>query len=89
MAERSRAGLGGAAALSAAQLALIDQAARTKLLLDSVDAWLLQQPSIVNKRSKSVLPVVRERIALCDSLLRHLDKLGLHRVAADVPTLAS
>jgi hypothetical protein len=81
--------LGGAAALSAAQLALIDQAARTKLLLDSVDTWLLQQPTIVNKRSKSVMPVVRDRLALCDSLLRHLDKLGLDRRATDVPDLAT
>ena len=54
-----------------------------------MDAWLLSQPSLVNKRSKSLLPVVRDRLALCDSLLRHLDKLGLDRRTADVPSLAS
>ena len=32
---------------STAQLAVIDLAVKTKLLLDSIDAWLLVQPSLV------------------------------------------
>ena len=81
--------LGGPAALSAGQLALVDVACRTKLLLDSVDAFLLSQSTVINRRTKSLIPLARERLALCDSLLRHLNTLGLYRVAAEVPSLAS
>lgn len=42
---------GGADALSTAELALIDEAVVTKLLLGSVNAWLLEQGArLVNKR---------------------------------------
>jgi hypothetical protein len=47
--------------------------------LDSIDAWLLVQPSLVNARKKSLLPVVKERQALADGLARYLAQLGLHR----------
>src|SRR2546422_775484 len=33
--------------VTTAQTALVDLAVRTKLLLDSIDAWLLVQPSLV------------------------------------------
>jgi hypothetical protein len=36
---------------------------RTKLLLDSVDAWLLRQPSIIDKRTRQLFPVVQQRTA--------------------------
>lgn len=78
--------LGGAPALSTQQLALVELAVRTKLILDSIDTWLLSQPTLINKRSRSVLPVVRERTQLADSLARTLNQLGLARVAADEPT---
>ncbi len=71
--------LGGDDVLSAQQQALIDITVRTKLILDSVDAWLLAQPSLVNKRKRALLPVVRERTQLADSLARHLSALGLER----------
>jgi hypothetical protein len=64
---------------STAQLGLIDLAVRTKLLLDSIDAWLLGQPSLVNHRKRSLLPVVRERQQLADALARYLAQLGLER----------
>ena len=48
-------------------------------MLDSIDAWLLAQPSLVNKRKRALLPVVRERTQLADSLARHLSALGLER----------
>jgi hypothetical protein len=31
--------------ITASQLALLDLATRTKLLLDSMDAWLLERPA--------------------------------------------
>src|SRR5262245_38173528 len=36
---------------STAQRAIIDLALRSKLMLDSIDAWLLTQPSLVDRRS--------------------------------------
>jgi hypothetical protein len=71
--------LGGPDAVSTQARAIIDLAVRTKLLLDSVDAWLLTQPSLVNKRARALLPVVRERQQLADSLARYLTMLGLER----------
>ena len=38
--------LGGRDALSTQQVALIDMAVKTKLMLDSVDAWILKQPTL-------------------------------------------
>ena len=80
--------LGGQENLSTQQVAIVDLAAKSKLLLDSLDAWLLQQPSLINARKKSVLPVLRERQQLVDSLARILGQLGLERKAKPVPTLA-
>ena len=71
--------LGGPDAVSTQSRAIVDLAVRTKLLLDSVDAWLLTQPSLVNKRTRALLPVVRERQQLADSLARYLTTLGLER----------
>lgn len=72
---------------STAQLAVIDLAVKTKLLLDSIDAWLLTQPSLVNKRRRTLLPVVRERQSLADALARYLGQLGLERRVKPIPDL--
>jgi len=79
--------LGGEEALSAQQKALVESAARTMLLLGNVDAYLMEQESIVNRRKRCVLPVVRERIQLQDGLLRLLQALGLKRQPRSVPDL--
>src|SRR5713101_4352764 len=50
------ADLGGIEQVSTQQKALVDLCVRTKLLLDSLDAWLLAQGSLVNARKKSVYP---------------------------------
>jgi hypothetical protein len=62
-------------------------AVKSKLLLDSIDAWLLVQPSLINKRTRTLLPVVRERQALADALARYLGQLGLHRRTPAAPSL--
>jgi hypothetical protein len=74
--------------LSAQQRAVVELALKTKLMLDSIDAWLLVQPSLINKRKRALLPVVRERQVLADALARYLDTLGLERRAAPVPSLS-
>jgi hypothetical protein len=76
--------LGGLEALSAQQRAVLDQAVTLRLLLDSIDAWLLAQPALVDRRKRALLPVVRERQALADALVRYLTTLGLERRARDV-----
>jgi len=71
--------LGGPEAVSTQKQALIDVAVKTKLLLDSIDTWLLKQPSLVNARRRAVLPVVLQRQHLAESLARSLTQLGLER----------
>jgi hypothetical protein len=46
--------LGGPDALSTQQQTIVDIAVRTKLLLDSTDAWLIRQPSLIDKRKKQL-----------------------------------
>ena len=79
--------LGGASAISAQQRALVELATRTKLYVDSLDAWLMEQRSLVNARKRAVLPVVRERTQLADSLARNLLALGLERRVRPEPSL--
>jgi hypothetical protein len=47
--------LGGDDNISTQQAALVDLTVKSKLLLDSIDAWLLTQPTLINKRKKSLL----------------------------------
>ena len=43
--------LGGT--VSVQQRTIIKLAARSKLILDSIDAWILLQPSLINQRKRS------------------------------------
>jgi hypothetical protein len=69
--------------VSTQQSAIIDLAVKSKLLLDSIDVWLLTQPSLINMRKRSLLPVVVQRQQLADGLVRYLTTLGLNRTAKD------
>jgi hypothetical protein len=73
------ADLGGAAVISAQMAAVIDLAATSKLLLDSVDRYLLELPCLVNKKRRAVYPVVLQRQQLADALSRYMAQLGLER----------
>ena len=73
--------------MSAQQETIIDVAVRTKLLLDSVDAYLLAQQSLVNRRKRALLPVVKERQILADAMARYLGQLGLERRTRPAPNL--
>lgn len=79
--------LGGKENISTQQGALIDLAVRTKLILDSIDTWLLVQPSLINMRKRCLLPVVRERTQIADALARYLGMLGLERRERDITLL--
>lgn len=79
--------LGGETAISAQQRALVEVATRSKLYIDHLDAFLMEQRSLVNAQRKAVLPVLRERQTLVDSLTRILTTLGLERKARPAKTL--
>jgi hypothetical protein len=79
--------LGGEDQLSPQRRKLVEMASRAALLLDHVDAYLFEQRSLVNVRSRTLLPVLVQRQALADHLARLLDKLGLDRVPTKVPAL--
>jgi hypothetical protein len=81
--------LGGPAAVSVQQQAIVDLCVREKLMVDSLDTWIVQQPTLINKRSRSVLPVVRERTQIADALARHLASLGLERRKPPAEDLAT
>jgi len=74
--------------VSTQQAAVIHLAVKTKLMLDSIDTWLLVQPSLINARKRALLPVVRERQQLAAALARYLTQLGLERRAKDVDVAA-
>jgi hypothetical protein len=71
--------LGGPEDISAQQATLIELAVRQRFLVESLDAWLFVQPSLVNVRKQSLLPVLRERQQVADALARYLALLGLER----------
>jgi hypothetical protein len=81
------ADLGGAESISTQEAALVDAAVKTKLILDSVDAWLLSQPTLVNKRQRSVIAAVQQRNALVSTLKGLLEALGLKRRTKTLPSL--
>jgi hypothetical protein len=83
------ADLGGVDTISTQQAALVDLAVRTKLLVDSVDAYVLAMPSPVNRQRRCLHPVVRERQALVGQLQSILRDLGLERRAKDAGDLAA
>ena len=62
------ADLGGEAAVTAQQRALVEVATRTKLYVDHLDAFLMQQRSLINKTRKTGLPVLLQRQQLAGSL---------------------
>ena len=70
------------------ELTVVEQACRNRLILDSVDAWLFEQPRLVNRKRKYMLPVVAQRMAIDAALTRTLTALGLKRREKPVPSLA-
>lgn len=81
------ADLGGEESVSAMERSLIDLAVKTYLLLASVDRFLLEQPSLVNKSRRQLFPVVLQRQQLADALARYMSQLGLKRRTKPAPTI--
>lgn len=81
------ANLGGEEAVSSQERAVVELAVKTYLLLESVDRWLLQQPSLVNKSRRQLFPVVLQRQQLADALARYMTQLGFKRRTRPGPSL--
>ena len=65
---------------SAMELTVLEQAARTKVILDALDSWLFADPTrVINKSKRQVSPVVMQRQKLADALVRYVSLLGLER----------
>jgi hypothetical protein len=79
--------LGGVQELTPQKIALIDEVVLTKLILDSINAWIVSQPTLINKRSRSVITAVRDRSGLVSVLRMLLGDLGLERKATRVLSL--
>jgi len=73
------ADLGGEEAVSSQERTVVDMAVRTHLMLERVDRWLLQQPSLVNKSRRQLFPVVLQRQQWADALARYMTTLDLER----------
>ena len=79
--------LGGEESVSTQEMALVHEAVTTKLLLDSVNGWLLSQPSLINKRTRAVIAVVKDRNTLVSTLRGLLGDLGLSRRSKTVTSI--
>lgn len=82
------ADLGGDSEISAMERSIVDLATQTYVMLSSVDRFLIEQPSLVNKSRRSLFPVVQQRQALADALARYMAQLGLKKRSRPVNTLA-
>jgi hypothetical protein len=88
--EEIRRDMGGADQLSRAQEVVLESAARAWVILTALDDYIARQPTLVNGRKKTVLPVVQTRMQVAEGLARNLERLspGLSRVAKDVDLAA-
>ena len=71
--------LGGERGISKQQDILVDLCVKTHLLLQSIDSWLMRQKPLINAHKKTLIPVVKERQQLADSLARYMTMLGLEK----------
>jgi len=58
---------------------MTELAARTWIIIQALDDWLLRQPTLVAARKRAVFPVLLQWQQLADSLSRMLERLSLER----------
>lgn len=80
--------LGGEAEVSAMELSVIELACKTHLLLASVDRFLLEQKSLINKSRRQLFPIVMQRQTLADALSAYMRQLGMKKKAKPVLSLS-
>lgn len=80
---------GGADAISPQVQEIVGNLKVHKLVLAQIDTYLLEVGGkIINRRKKSLIPIIQQRMQLADSMLRHLQAIGLERIARKTETLA-
>jgi hypothetical protein len=72
------ADLGGEDNVSVQQRTIVELASTTKLMISSVDAWIMSQPSLLT-RERTLIPVIVQRQQLANSLTSMMAQLGLQR----------
>ena len=81
--------LGGELQVSAMELSIIELACKTHLLLASVDRFLLEQESLVNKSKRQLFPIVLQRQTLADALAKYMAQLGLKKRSKPATSLSA
>jgi hypothetical protein len=79
--------LGGEENISSQERALVETVCRTQLFLADLDVYLLNLPTIVNRRKRSVFPAAMQRQQFADSIMKNLTLLGIKRRPAPVKSL--
>jgi hypothetical protein len=64
--------------LSRAQQTILEDAAQSWVIRQSLDDYIARQPSLVTKK-RTLLRIVSERMRVADHLAKQLDRLGLER----------
>ncbi len=80
--------LGGPQAISTQEATLVEMAVRGRLIIEHVDAFILSQESLVNKKRRQIYPIVRERNTLVNTLANLLGQLGLAKREPPMKSLA-
>jgi hypothetical protein len=81
--------LGGKVTVSQIKSDLVERYMRLCILIDSLDSWLFAQPTLINKRKRTLLPIVRERAQLEDTALRLANAIGLERRTKSVDIVSA
>lgn len=79
--------LGGESQISAMELSVVELACKTHLLLASIDRFLLEQKSLINKSKRQLFPIVLQRQTLADALVGYMRTLGLKKKSKPVLSL--
>jgi hypothetical protein len=79
--------LGGAENLSAMENTIVEMCAKDWLLIQTIDAYILQTGAF-NKKRRQAYALTVQRMQLADSLTRRLQALGLQRRAKPVLSLS-
>lgn len=79
--------LGGEAEVSAMELSVIELATKTHLMLSSIDRFLLEQKSLINKSRRQLFPIVMQRQTLADALSAYMKQLGMKKKSKPVLSL--
>lgn len=79
--------LGGPESVTPQEMALVEAVSRTKAITEHIDAFILSQPSVVNRKRKALIPIIQQRSSVVNVMSNLLAQLGLERRPKKVPGL--